>query len=264
MINIIGNIIDKSGYTMILEQNDYNFYQDVENLMGFIKEKKLQGVICLGGNFINIKEDSFSDIETPIVLTSVNTISKKGKKHYSSIGIDNIKASYDTTKYLIEKGHKKIALILGDENDLGISWWRLKGYRNALKENNIQIDDELELIGDYSCEKAYKETINLIKNRKDVSAIFALSDIMATGVAKAVIDSGLKIGDDISIIGFDGMDASKYYNPGLTTVNQPKRLMAETSISLLFSLINGVEENKQILLDTKLIERESCKDLLKK
>lgn len=122
MINIIGNIIDKSGYTMILEQNDYNFYQDVENLMGFIKEKKLQGVICLGGNFINIKEDSFSDIETPIVLTSVNTISKKGKKHYSSIGIDNIKASYDTTKYLIEKGHKKIALILGDENDLGINW----------------------------------------------------------------------------------------------------------------------------------------------
>ncbi len=264
MINIIGNIIDKSGYTMILEQNDYNFYQDVENLMGFIKEKKLQGVICLGGNFINIKEDSFSDIETPIVLTSVNTISKKGKKHYSSIGIDNIKASYDATKYLIEKGHKKIALILGDENDLGISWWRLKGYRNALKENNIQIDDELELIGDYSCKKAYNETINLIKNRKDVSAIFALSDIMATGVAKAVIDSGLKIGDDISIIGFDGMDASKYYNPGLTTVNQPKRLMAETSISLLFSLINGAEENKQILLDTKLIERESCKDLLKK
>ncbi|WP_252220291.1 substrate-binding domain-containing protein, partial [Clostridium sp. CMCC3678] len=84
------------------------------------------------------------------------------------------------------------------------------------------------------------------------SAIFALSDIMAIGVAKAVVDSGLKIGDDISIIGFDGMDESKYYNPGLTTVNQPKRLMAETSISLLFSLINGTQENKQILLDTKL------------
>ncbi len=62
MINVIGNIIDRSGYTMILEQNDYNFYQDVESLIGFIKEKKLQGVICLGGNFIDIKEDSFSDI----------------------------------------------------------------------------------------------------------------------------------------------------------------------------------------------------------
>lgn len=263
MINVIGNIIDKSGYTMILEQNDYNFYQDVESLIGFVKEKKLQGVICLGGNFIDIKEDSFADIETPIVLTSVNTISKKGKKHYSSIGIDNVKASYDATQYLIEKGHKKIAVILGDENDLGISWWRLKGYRNALKDNNIASDDELELIGYYSCEKSYKETLRLIEKRKDVSAIFAFSDIMAIGVAKAIVDSGLKIGDDISLIGFDGMNESKYYNPGITTVNQPKKLMAERSIELLFSLINGIEENKQILLDTELIERESCRMLLK-
>ncbi|SFC64424.1 LacI family DNA-binding transcriptional regulator [Clostridium uliginosum] len=261
MINVIGSIIDKAGYTMILQQNDYNFYQDVENLIIFIKEKKLQGVICLGGNFIDISDDSFEGIDAPIVLTSVNTISKKIKNNYSSIGIDNVKASYDATKYLIDKGHKNIALILGETNDLVISWWRLNGYKNALEEKKININDSLILTGDYSCEGAYKETVKLLEERKDVTAIFALSDLMAIGAAKAVADSGLKVGEDISIVGFDGMDESKYYNPGITTVNQPKKLMAEMSINLLLSLINGNEENKHILLDTQLIERESCKSL---
>lgn len=77
MTNIIGNIIEENGYTMILQQNDFNLYQDVETMIGFVKEKRLQGVICLGGNFTEIQEDSFEDIKVPVVLTSVNTISKK-------------------------------------------------------------------------------------------------------------------------------------------------------------------------------------------
>ncbi|MBW6409990.1 LacI family DNA-binding transcriptional regulator [Clostridium weizhouense] len=262
MINVIGKTIDKAGYTMILQQNDFSFCQDVENLIGFIKEKKLQGVICLGGNFIDITDESFSGLDTPIVLTSVNTMSKKGKANYSSVGIDNIKAAYDATKYLIDNGHKNIALLLGETNDFGVSWWRLNGYKNALEKENININDELILIGDYSCEKAYKETMNLLKIRKDVTAIFVLSDLMAIGAAKAVVDSGLKVGEDISIVGFDGMDESKYYNPGITTVKQPRNLMSEISVNLLLALINGSEEHKHILLDTQLIERESCKKLI--
>lgn len=261
MTNVIGNIINDAGYTMIIEQNDYNFYQDVDTLIAFVKEKRLQGVICLGGNFIDINTDSFDGINVPIVLTSVNTISKKGKEKYSSVGIDNVKGAYEATKYLIDKGHKNIAIILGEANDMGVSWWRLNGYKKALDDKKINIDDDLILIGGYSSAGAYEVTLDLIKKRKDVTAIFALSDIMAIGAAKAIIDSGLKVPEDISIVGFDGMDESKYYNPGITTVKQPKKLMAEMSANLLISLINETEENKHILLDTKLIERESCYDI---
>lgn len=262
MINIIGNEIHELGYTMILQQNDYTFDEDMDTLLGFIKEKRLQGVICLGGNFIDIKEDSFDFINIPIVLTSVNTVSNVGKGKYSSIGIDNKKSAYDVTKYLMELGHRNIAIMLGEKDDLGIGWWRLKGFKEALEENNYNFsEDDNILIGNYDTESAYRETKKLLSERKDITAIFAISDRMAIGVAKAVLDSGLKIGEDISIIGFDGMDISEFYNPGITTVRQPKQLMAIKSIKHLFNLINQREGHKHLLLDTKLVKRESCKEI---
>ena len=104
-------------------------------------------------------------------------------------------------------------------------------------------------------------TLELLKKRKDITAVFALSDIMAVGAAKAILDSGLKIPEDVSIVGFDGMNESEFYNPSITTVKQPEKLMAEMSINLLMSLIKGETENKHVLLETKLIERDSCFDL---
>lgn len=259
--NVIGKIINENGYTMIMRQNDYNIYQDVDTLIAFVKEKRLQGIICLGGNFTEITDDCFKEINVPIVLTSVNTISKQGKIYYSSIGIDNVKGAYNATTYLINKGHKNIALILGDVNDMGVSLWRLEGYKKALDEKGIDKESDLILIGQYSSKGAYIATLELLKERKDITAIFALSDIMAIGAAKAILDSGLRIPEDISIVGFDGMDESEFYNPSITTVKQPKKLMAEMSINLLISLIKGETENKHALLETKLIERDSCFDL---
>ena len=262
MINIIGNEIHELGYTMILQQNDYTFDEDMDTLLGFIKEKRLQGVICLGGNFIDIKEDSFDFINIPIVLTSVNTISSVGKGKYSSIGIDNKKSAYDVTRYLMELGHRHIAIMLGEKDDLGIGWWRLKGFKEALEDKGYNFsEDDNVLIGNYDTESAYRATKKLLGGRKDITAIFAISDRMAIGVAKAVLDSGLKIGEDISIIGFDGMDISEFYNPGITTVRQPKQLMATKSIKHLFNLINQKERHKHLLLDTELVKRESCKEV---
>ena len=171
MINIIGNRINEAGYTMILQQNDYATEDDVDNLIAFVKEKRLQGIICLGGNFLNINDESFQFLDIPVVLTSIN-------------------------------------------------------------------------------------------NRKDITAIFSISDIMAVGAAKSVIDQGLQVGEDISIMGFDGMDISKYYNPGITTVKQPKKNMANNSIDLLLALLAKKEDHKHIIFETKIIERESCKEVI--
>lgn len=263
MTKIMGTKISEAGYTMIMGQNEYKFYEEIDALRSFIKEKRLQGVICLGGNFSDIKNGTFSDTEIPIVLTSVNTMTKKYKENYSSVGIDDEKAAYEATKYLINKGHEKIALIIGDVNDFGVSWWRLKGYKKALEERGIEINDKLITIGKYTRKGAYEVITELLKSENEFTAIFALSDIMAVGAAKAVIDYGLRIPEDISIIGFDGMDESKYYNPSITTVKQPKKHMAEVGINLLMGLINGEKNNEHIVLDTELIERGSCSDLNK-
>ena len=262
MINIIGNRINEAGYTMILQQNDYATEDDVDNLIAFVKEKRLQGIICLGGNFLNINDESFQFLDIPVVLTSVNTLSKESKSKFSSIGIDNVLAAKASIQYLIDKGHRNIGILLGEKNDVGISGLRLEGYKKALEENNIPYPEENVFIGDYDYSGAYRVTKEIINNRKDITAIFSISDIMAVGAAKSVIDQGLQVGEDISIMGFDGMDISKYYNPGITTVKQPKKNMANNSIDLLLALLAKKEEHKHIIFETKIIERESCKKVV--
>lgn len=262
MINIIGNRINEAGYTMILQQNDYATEDDVDNLIAFVKEKRLQGIICLGGNFLNINDESFQFLDIPVVLTSVNTLSKESKSKFSSIGIDNVLAAKASIQYLIDKGHRNIGILLGEKNDVGISGLRLEGYRKALEENNIPYSEENVFIGDYDYSGAYRVTKEIVNNRKDITAIFSISDIMAVGAAKSVIDQGLQVGEDISIMGFDGMDISKYYNPGITTVKQPKKNMANNSIDLLLALLAKKEDHKHIIFETKIIERESCKELI--
>ena len=232
--------------------------------ISFVKEKRLQGIICLGGNFIDLDEDSFKNIDVPVVLTSVNTVSPLGRDKYSTVGIDNLQASYSATEYLIKKGHTNIALMIGEENDFCVSWWRYKGYIKALREYDIEVNDDNLLIGDYDTKKAYEETLKFLKRRKDITAIFAISDFMAIGAARAVVDSGLVVGKDVSILGFDGMDISCYYNPGISTIKQPKKEMAEKSVEILFELLKGNGENKHILLDTELLERESSSCINKK
>lgn len=262
MINIIGNRINEAGYTMILQQNDYATEDDVDNLIAFVKEKRLQGIICLGGNFLNINDESFQFLDIPVVLTSVNTLSKESKSKFSSIGIDNVLAAKASIQYLIDKGQRNIGILLGEKNDVGISGLRLEGYKKALEENNIPYSEENVFIGDYDYSGAYRVTKEIINNRKDITAIFSISDIMAVGAAKSVIDQGLQVGEDISIMGFDGMDISKYYNPGITTVKQPKKNMANNSIDLLLALLAKKEEHKHIIFETKIIERESCKKVV--
>ena len=201
MINIIGNRINEAGYTIILQQNDYATEDDVDNLIAFVKEKRLQGIICLGGNFLNINDESFQFLDIPVVLTSVNTLSKESKSKFSSIGIDNVLAAKASIQYLIDKGHRNIGILLGEKNDVGISGLRLEGYKKALEENNIPYSEENVFIGDYDYSGAYRVTKEIINNRKDITAIFSISDIMAVGAAKSVIDQGLQVGEDISIMG---------------------------------------------------------------
>lgn len=260
MLKIIEMHINQIGYTMILhhyyDQNDLSS-SEAEVLVSFIKEKRLQGVICLGGNFEGVREESFEGLDVPIVLTSVDSSIEISSNLFSCVGIDNEKAAYEATNYLIQKGHKHIGMILGDEFDAGVSNRRAIGYMRALEENHIPINKAYITLGGYDFEPAYESVKKLLSEEEHITAIFAISDIMAIGAGKAIIDLGYKIGEDISILGFDGLDFGKYYNPALTTIKQPQRQMAYDSINLLVQLIEKKCENQRCVLETKLVERMS-------
>ena len=257
MLDSISKRISKAGYSMILEHHDYLSDDEMNNLISMIKEKRLQGVICLGGNFTEIKNDDFEEINVPVVLTSINHKYGKEFSNFSSVSIDNEESAYSATKYLVDCGHKNIALMLGDEYDTGIGHLREAGYLKALNDNNIKVNKEYRLLGNYDYRGAYEETDKLIKNHREVTAIFAISDIMAVGCAKAIKDNGLVVGKDVDIIGFDGMDISEFYSPTISTIIQPKLEMAKISVDLLLDLIANKTDNKHVILNTELVKKES-------
>jgi LacI family transcriptional regulator len=255
----ISTSVEASGYTMILQH--HNNPNDLDTLVGFIKEKKLQGVICLGGNFIDIKEESFDDLDVAIVLLCVNLKEKKAWNNFSTIGIADDVAAYEATQYLIQNGNKKIGIMLGDKDDLGVGLIRYEGYKKALEDNGIKAREDYIIYGEYEITRAYETATEFLKRNKDVTALFIISDMMAIGVAKAIVNLGLKIRDDISLVGFDGMDVAKYYEPTITTIKQPKDQMSSMSVELLFELLAGETQNKHILLDVELVEGNSIKKI---
>lgn len=256
ILKLVSVAIQEAGYTMILQH--HNNQNDIGTLLGFIKEKRLQGIICLGGNFVDLKDEDLEDVEVPIVLVSVEAANKKNLKRCSSISINNRKAAAMATEYLINNGHKNIGLVLGEKRDYGISKERYEGYKDALEKHNIKYQEHYIVYGEYECRDAYNETKRLLNSHPEITAVFAISDIMAVGVAKASFDVGRMVGKDISIIGFDGMDNAKYYQPPITTVKQPKRKMSEMSVDVLLKLLEGKMQNTHISLDVELVKGESC------
>ena len=261
MVDIIGKRISQNGYTMLLRHTDYSARgaDEIRNLIEFQKEVKLQGIIYLGCDLKEIDNTTFENIEVPLVLASTNSTYNTEVNNFSYVGIKQIESAFIATKYLIERNHKNIGIILGIKEDIGLASERLQGYKEALIKSNIDIKEEFIEYGSYSTRGAYDAAQRLIAKNKNLDSIFCISDIMAVGATKALEDMGIKVGKDISIIGFDGMEISEFYNPSITTIAQPREEMAEHSIAVLLDIIKNKGENRHILLDTKIIERNSVK-----
>ncbi|MGO1368380.1 LacI family DNA-binding transcriptional regulator [Senegalia sp. (in: firmicutes)] len=260
IVQIIENRINEAGYSMIIHYK-YSDINDIGSAIQFIKEKRLKGLIYLGGDFNHEDDEQLKYIDTPIVITSPNIIEEVYRKTFSSIVIENEESAYDAVNYLIELGHKDIGVIAAEIKGNSIGELRLNGYKRALKENDIEILEDYIKVGDFTFESGFREMNKLLDDRRDISAVFSVSDIMAIGAAKAILKRGLKIPEDISIIAFDGIEYSHYFHPSISTIEQPKEQFAHKSIDILIDLIDKKIEHQHIVLDTKLLKRKSCKHI---
>ncbi len=258
LLKNISMSIEKAGYSIIVHY--HNNVDDVSTLVGFAKEKRLQGVICLGGNFIGVNEESFQGLDIAIVMISVDFKQPKTWKNFSTVSISNEKAGYKATSYLIEKGHKEVAIILGNKQDYSIGKLRYEGYKNACKDYKIKHNLNYVIYGNYDTALSYERTKKFLAVNPQITAIFATADTMAIGAAKAIVDLGYKVGDDISVMGFDGIDIASYYNPSITTIEQPQDELSAVSVKLLIGLLENKVENQHIVLETKLVEGDSVKE----
>lgn len=177
--------------------------------------------------------------------------------HYPSIHATNYQGAFEAMQYLLSLGHKRIGFISG-RSELESSSRRLSGYRDALTQAGLRVDESLIVSGDYTTETGKMCASKLLTLPKPPTAIFAANDQSAIGVFQAASEMGMKIPDDISLVGFDNIPESAFYN--LTTVDQFIAEMGFVATNMLIDLINGLPlENKIHKMQTQLIVRSSCR-----
>jgi LacI family transcriptional regulator len=194
-------------------------------------------------------------IDAPIV--SIDPLASN--PNYPAVHATNYQGAIDAMNYLIGLGHKRIGFISG-RAELESSNRRLKGYRDALEKANILIDESLVASGDYTTETGVTGTRKLLALDHPPTAIFASNDQMAMGVFQVADELGIRIPDDLSVIGFDNITESKYM--GLTTVDQFISEMGYVATQMLIKLINGVPlEDQTYRMQTRLVIRTSCREV---
>ncbi|HEY3481720.1 MAG TPA: LacI family DNA-binding transcriptional regulator [Streptomyces sp.] len=174
-----------------------------------------------------------------------------------SIGATNWQGGLTATRHLVELGHRRVAMIGGPDGVL-CSRARIDGYRTALETAGLAFDPALVRRGDFHTRSGYRELASLLTLPDRPTAVFAGSDLQALGVYEAARDAGLRIPDDLSVVGFDDLPVARWLTPELTTIRQPLQEMAAAGARLAISLARGTHpESHRLELATSLVVRQS-------
>ncbi len=236
--------------TSLMEKNQKRF---IPRLTGNVTDGL---VVLLPRNFEKYGDELFKT-HFPTVLVDHRGVGGVGSK-FPSITAANRPGAYEATKYLISLGHRRIGFITGIM-DFGCSRDRLEGYRDALREASIDFDSELIEYGDFSRHSGKECAMKLMGISSRPTAIFCSNDEMAFGTMDVARDMGIRVPQDLSVIGFDDLPTAGFSVPALTTVRQPLHEMGRSAASLLLEQISGgAPRNKDIVLGTSLVIRDTC------
>ena len=249
---VVEEIAAKYGFNTILCNTNYNTEKEL-NYLKVLQSNRVDGIIL-----------------TPTGKNAdyVNSLIRRGTKIVlldrliegvlcDAVIVDNKTGAYNATKHLVEQGYRRIGIINGNiDNTTGRN--RLEGYKKALKESNIKIDEELIKIGDFKKESGYILAAKILESEPD--ALFVANIDMALGAILYLKEKKIRISDDIAIVGFDDSDWTVLLDKPLTVIQQPIKELAVTAAEVLIKKIQGDDDSKKPvtrILDTNLVIRES-------
>lgn len=260
MLQVFEKETRRKKYTYILQRVDED-QDEIDVAIALEKEKRLKGIIFLGGYFSHSKE-KLDQLTVPFVLSTIGMTDMVGESNYSSVSVDDFQESYKIVDYLCSLGHKKIAIVSANVNDESIGKLRFDGYRKALADHGIEFSKNLvrcmkEDIDTYTMENGYAVMKELLESDEEFTAVYAISDSLAVGACKAIFEAGKRVPEDYSVAGFDGLDISFYYNPSITTIRQPVEEIAGETMKILFDLIHNKTIQQHKIFSAELMIRES-------
>lgn len=241
-------------YNIMLCNTDLDLDKEMEYLR-VLKEKMVDGVIYMSNSLEPEIIELVKNLQLPVVL--VETTDKQNT--FPSVTIDNEKAALEATDYLIKKGNKNIAYIGMHEDAVNAAAFRFSGYKAAIEENGIKFNENLCFFGGLKAHDGY-EGINAIIKNNDIDAVFCASDEIAMGAVNALREYGMRVPEDIDVMGFDDIYSASIFYPKLTTVVQPMYDMGSVGMRMLIKLINKAElVHHHFVLPHEIVERDSCK-----
>jgi LacI family transcriptional regulator len=252
----IEDIANMYKYNIILCNSDQKLDKEI-HLVNTLLEKQVDGLLFMGSQITEEHLQVFMTASVPIILSAT----RDPNAELPSVNIDYLQATYDATVSLIERGHSKIGYISGPLDDPLAGQLRLEGYKKALKEAEISMNEDYLLFGDYRYDSGLVATEKLIQLKDRPTAIFAMSDEMAVGAIHSCQDNGLVIPDDLEVIGFNNTRLTTMVRPMLTSVVQPMYDIGAVSMRLLTKYMNKEKVDEHlVILPHRIEERDSTRE----
>ena len=251
IFNAIAKATAAHGYSLVYFTNS-----DATNLYKILK--KLDGVIA--SSFLRV-ESLIQEIKAVIPVVTIDN--SAADKSIPSVIIDNFSAEVESVDYLRSLGHERIGFMTGlEDSDVGKN--RYEGYKSGLQKHGIVADESLVFRGNYTFGSGVSGVEYFLSLEQRPTAIICANDSMALGAISSLQKAGLKVPDDISIIGFDDIHLASQVTPTLTTVSVPVDEIAARAFDMLECLINGKNlENRHVALEAHLVARESSSEVKK-
>ena len=247
----------EAGYTVMVCQSGESYGKELINAKRLL-ESRVDGFIISVSSDTKIFDHfkRIQDKHIPIVFFDRDVHDLQAPK----VLLNNYEGGYIATKHLAGQGYSKIAYLGGPER-MSISNQRFDGYKAALQEAGIRFNPKLVEHGEFNQEYAFVNTEELLRAKQKPDAIFAMSDRLAIGAMLAIKKHGLRIGEDIGLIGFNNEPVTGLLSPSISTIDQPVFDMGKTAARLFVEMLNnkGAVTNETVLMKPKLIARESSR-----
>lgn len=257
LLEQIQALIEKRGYAgmMFYIDEDDN---EVEVARQVCRERRPLGILFLGTNREYFRK-SFHHITVPCVMVT-NSAEELEKENLSWVTIDDKAAAMVAVEHLFALGHRNVGILGGNIEKSYTAYCRYMGAKAAMEKQGLTFDEERQYVRAYfSVSEGYHAMEKLLEKMPEVTAVFAMADVMAIGAIRAICDRGLRVPEDISIIGFDGIDIGRYMMPRLTTIRQHREAIATRSVEVLLECIEGEMKSVHEIEAFHLVPGESVR-----
>ena len=249
----------QSGHPLMVDYMDEDL-NEVRRALQLCLEKKPRGILFLGGNRQNFLAD-FDKIGVPCVLVTDDAAGMPFE-NLSSVSSDDRLAARMAIDALIARGHRRFAIIGGDREVSDTTKLRYEGCLSAFDSHGIAFDREKNYENvRFSYQGGYQAACNLLDRGCDFTALFAMSDVMAIGAIRALHDRGLKVPEDVSVMGFDGLQVGDFIRPRLSTVCQDPQELARRSVEILLENIEKPQPPRYETVPVRIRLQESIRKL---